>query len=109
MNTDGPACSIRKGDAMKYVAQVKHEQKQRFANNPEQYTNFLSIFSEIYGANAPDRSYEDRIALAQVGMKDKVFKHHPDLFEGFLEFVPKGETTASQGGGSGGGDGDTKG
>jgi hypothetical protein len=75
--------------------------KERFSDDPERYTSFLKVFSEIYGVDAPDRSYEDRIALIQDEMKTKIFENYPDLFEGFQAFVPATNPADTEHAGSG--------
>jgi hypothetical protein len=102
MNTDGPACGMRRNEATKYMAQVKvthlshksssysHLSKERFATDPDRFTRFLKAFGDIYGSGAPDRSYEERIELIRKEMRDDVLKGHEDLMEGFEAFIEPG-------------------
>jgi hypothetical protein len=70
--------------------------KDRFAEDPERYARFLKAFTEIYGTNAPDRSYEARISLIRAEMKDDIFKDHVDLLESFESFIPEFEPGVGQ-------------
>jgi hypothetical protein len=64
-----------------------HVFKDRLAAQPERYARFLKAFSDIYGAGAPDRSYEERVELMRKKMRDDVLKGHDDLLEGFESFI----------------------
>jgi hypothetical protein len=102
MNTDGPACGMRRNEATKYMAQVKvihlshryksysHLSKERFATDPDRFARFLKAFADIYGSSAPDRSYEERIELIRKEMREDILHDHEDLLEGFEAFIEPG-------------------
>ncbi|KAH9218438.1 hypothetical protein DL95DRAFT_444146 [Leptodontidium sp. 2 PMI_412] len=74
---DGPACPA-KGPAMKYVSEVQN----RFSDDPAVYQQFLKIIMD----SQKDPSTEST-AEAEQNVK-LLFSNHPDLIEGFKQFLP---------------------
>ncbi|KAG4440008.1 hypothetical protein IFR05_004522 [Cadophora sp. M221] len=74
---DGPACPAR-GPAMKYISEVQ----KRFSADPTVYQQFLKIVMD--SQNDPSKE-----STAEAEQKVKLlFNNHPDLVEGFKQFLP---------------------
>lgn len=64
--------------------------QDRFKDNPERYTRFLKIFSEIYGRDAPDVPYEARVSRIRDEVRNSL-QGHEDLYERFESFIPENQ------------------